>query len=328
MSKKTNFGETQNVAITVLVDNRADLIVKSTDTVKYLDDTPLLAEHGFAALVDLKAAEVRILWDAGLTRTALLENIKRIKIDPATIDKIALSHGHDDHTAAVADVLRAMDLKPKSRKWEPGATPEEIRQWVVGRRVPVIAHPAAFRERWGIPTDGTKYGPVLPPSRAEWEALGAEIILPEGPYELGPGCWTTGSVPRLSFETSGVSSTEAYREGDAFIRDYIDEDQAIVVNVKDKGLVILSGCAHSGIVNTVNYARAISGVDEVWAILGGFHLAEAKDEEIRQTIDEIKRCQPRLIVPSHCTGFKAMCQFAVQMPDEFLPGVVGATYLF
>jgi 7,8-dihydropterin-6-yl-methyl-4-(beta-D-ribofuranosyl)aminobenzene 5'-phosphate synthase len=328
MSKKANFGETQNVAITVLVDNRADLIVKSTDTVKYLDDTPLLAEHGFAALVDLKATELRILWDAGLTRTALLENIKRIKIDPATIDKIALSHGHDDHTAAVADVLRAMDLKPKSRKWEPGATPEEIRQWVVGRRVPVIAHPAAFRERWGIPTDGTKYGPVLPPPRAEWEALGAEIILPEGPYELGPGCWTTGSVPRLSFETSGVSSTEAYREGDAFIRDYIDEDQAIVVNVKDKGLVILSGCAHSGIVNTVNYARAISGVDEVWAILGGFHLAEAKDEEIRQTIDEIKRCQPRLIVPSHCTGFKAMCQFAVQMPDEFLPGVVGATYLF
>jgi 7,8-dihydropterin-6-yl-methyl-4-(beta-D-ribofuranosyl)aminobenzene 5'-phosphate synthase len=328
MSKKANFGETQNVAITVLVDNRADLIVKSTDTVKYLDDTPLLAEHGFAALVDLKAIGVRILWDAGLTRTALLENIKRIKIDPATIDKIALSHGHEDHTAAVADVLRAMDLKPKSRKWEPGATPEEIRQWVAGRRVPVIAHPAAFRERWGIPTDGTKYGPVLPPPRAEWEALGAEVILPEGPYELGPGCWTTGSVPRLSFETSGVSSTEAYREGDAFIRDYIDEDQAIVVNVKDKGLVILSGCAHSGIVNTVNYARAISGVDEVWAILGGFHLAEAKDEEIRQTIDEIKRCQPRLIVPSHCTGFKAMCQFAVQMPDEFLPGVVGATYLF
>jgi len=328
MSQRASFGETQNVAITVLVDNRADLIVKSTDTVKYFDGTPLLAEHGFAALIDLHAAGVKILWDAGVTQVTLLENIKRIKIDPTTIDKIALSHGHDDHTAAVADVLRAMDLKPKFRKWEPSATPEEIRQWGAGRRVPVIVHPAAFRERWDTPTDGTKYSSSPPPPRVEWEALGAEIILSEGPRELGPGCWTTGAIPRQSFETSGVPPTMAYREGDAFIRDHIEDDQAIVINVQDKGLVILSGCAHSGIVNTVHHACAISGVDEIWAILGGFHLAEAKDEEIQRTVGEIKQCRPRLIVPSHCTGFKAMCQFAMQMPDEFLPGVVGATYLF
>lgn len=328
MPKVEAFGETQNVSVTVLVDNRADLIVESTDTVKYFSDKPLLAEHGFAALIDLQDAHTRILWDAGITRIVLLENMQRMEIDPAAIDKIAISHGHRDHTAAVTQVLQAMDLRPESKEWKPGATVEEMRLYAEGRRVPLIAHPAAFRERWGTKDDGTRHGPHLPPPRAEWEAAGAEILLSEGPCELGPGCWTTGLVPRRSFEQSGRSSTLAYREGDAFLADDLEEDQAIVFNVKDKGLVIVSGCAHSGIVNTVNHAREISGVDRVWAIVGGFHLARAKDEEIQRTIDEINKHKPVMIVPSHCTGFKAIAQFAAQMPDAFVPGVVGARYLF
>jgi len=319
---------TQDVAITVLVDNRADLLVKSTDAVKYFTEEPLLAEHGFAALVDLKAADIKILWDAGMTQISLLENMKRMKIDPATIDKIALSHGHGDHTASVTEVIRAMDLSPKPRRWKRNAAPNEMRRYAEGRRVPVVAHPAAFRERWHMPKKGKWHGPMFPPPRAEWEALGADIILSKGPHELGPGCWTTGNVPRLSFETSGMPKAMTYREGKAFTPDYVEEDQAIVINVKNKGLVVLSGCAHSGIVNTVNHARKISGVDKVWAIIGGFHLARANDDELSRTLEAIKVCQPKLVIPSHCTGFRAMCQFAAQMPDEFLPGVVGATYLF
>jgi 7,8-dihydropterin-6-yl-methyl-4-(beta-D-ribofuranosyl)aminobenzene 5'-phosphate synthase len=328
MLKIENMVSTRDVAITVLVDNRADLIVESTDTVKYYTDTPLLAEHGFAALVDLKAAGIRILWDAGITPLTLLENMKRMQIAPATISKIALSHGHDDHTAGVADVVKAMDLHAKPRKWEAGARLEDIRRYAEGRRVPVVVHPAAFRERWDMQKDGARHGPVLPPSRREWQAAGAEVILSEGPYELGPGCWTSGAIPRVSFEKAGASKESAYRDGDAFIHDTIEEDQAIILNVQDKGLVILSGCAHSGIVNTVNYAREISGVERVWAILGGFHLARAKDEEIQRTVDVIKAVHPQLIVPSHCTGFRAMWQLAAQMPHEFVLGVVGATYLF
>lgn len=328
MVKIANIGSTRDVAITVLVDNRADLIVESTDTVKYFTDAPLLAEHGFAALVDLKAAGVRILWDAGITPMTLLENMKRMQVAPSTISKIALSHGHDDHTAGVADVIRAMDLHARPRKWERDARLEDIRRYAEGRQAPVVVHPAAFRERWDTSKDGAKYGPILPPSRREWEAAGAEIILSEGPYELGPGCWASGAIPRLSFEKAGASEESAYRDGDVFMHDTIDEDQAIILHVQDKGLVILSGCAHSGIVNTVNYAREISGVGQVWAILGGFHLARAKDEEIQRTVDAIEAVHPQWIVPSHCTGFRAMCQFAAQMPHEFLPGIVGATYLF
>ena len=323
-----SFGETSDVTITVLVDNRADLLVRSSAAVKYFTDESLLAEHGFAALVDLRAAGIRILWDAGGTRIALMENLRRMEIDPATITAIALSHGHFDHTAAVTEVLQAMDLKPKSKKWEPGAPMEEMRRWAEGRRVPLITHPTAFRERWHLSRDGSRKGPTPPPPRAEWEALGAQVITTEGPYELGAGCWTTGPVPRASFENSGVSPSMIYRDGDAFRRDVVEEDQAIVLNVRDKGLVVLGGCAHSGIVNTVNRARELSGVGRVWAIVGGFHLAHAADEDLERTIEAVKSYEPVLIVPSHCTGFRATCQFAAQIPHAFMPNVVGAKYLF
>jgi 7,8-dihydropterin-6-yl-methyl-4-(beta-D-ribofuranosyl)aminobenzene 5'-phosphate synthase len=327
MSKIKNFGEAHNVEVTVLVDNRTDLLAESTDTVEYFTDKPLLAEHGFAALIDFKDADIRILWDAGITHVALLDNMKRLEIDPTKIDKIALSHGHGDHTAAVTDILKAIDVKPKAKEWAPDATQEEILSWVQERRVPLIVHPAAFRESWIIKEDGTKYGPIQPPVREEWEAAGAEVIQPEGPYQVEPGCWMTGHIPRQSFEESGRPSTLNYRQGEEFIYNDIEDDQALIINLKDKGLVIISGCAHSGIVNTVNYAREISSVDEVWGILGGFHLAKSGDEEIQHTIDEINDFNPKLIAPSHCTGFKAISKFADQMPEEFVLGLVGVKYI-
>ncbi len=103
MNPNADFGETSDVAVTVLVDNRADLLVKPTDGVKYFMDRPLLAEHGFAALIHLKNADIRILWDAGITRISLLENMRRMEIDPSAVDKIVLSHGHPDHTGAMTD---------------------------------------------------------------------------------------------------------------------------------------------------------------------------------------------------------------------------------
>jgi 7,8-dihydropterin-6-yl-methyl-4-(beta-D-ribofuranosyl)aminobenzene 5'-phosphate synthase len=328
MNNALHFGETEDVAVTVLVDNRADLIVESTEGVWRFIDEPLMAEHGFAALVELKDVNMSILWDAGLTETTLMGNIKRMGIDPGVINKIAISHGHGDHTAGVTEILRAIHVKPTAKLWEEGATEEEIHNWVQWQRIPLVVHPAAFRERWRVAEDGKMSGPYPQPPRDEWEAVGAEMILSEGPYRLGPGCWTTGEVPRLSFEESGRSSSRVYREGGQFLPDDIEEDQAIVINVKDKGLVVVSGCAHSGIVNTVNYAREISGVERIWAVLGGFHLARSPQEEVQRTIDVMKSFEPKVIAPSHCTGFSAICQFARQMPQAFVLGLVGTTYLF
>jgi 7,8-dihydropterin-6-yl-methyl-4-(beta-D-ribofuranosyl)aminobenzene 5'-phosphate synthase len=321
------FGQTQGVEITVLVDNRADLMVKSTEMVKRFTDEPLLAEHGFAALVDLKEAGVRVLWDAGISQIALLENARRMEIDLTTVDKIALSHGHRDHYASMTELIRLVAKRPEPREWAKDTSLEDIRAWVKVCKVPLIAHPAVFRERWAIAKDGKKYGPHLVPREA-WEAAGADIILSDGPYQLGPGCWTTGAIPRRSYEQAGTPSSIAYRRGDEFVRDYMDDDQAIVINLKDRGLIILTGCAHSGVVNTIRYAQEISGEGEVFAVLGGFHLGPAADDEIERTIDEMIEIGPKMVVPSHCTGFKAITRFAYRMPDEFVLGVVGTRYLF
>ncbi len=323
-----NFGQANSATITILVDNWSDLLAQSTDTVKRYDGEPLLAEHGFAALVDLDDGAARILWDAGITSVALLWNMEKLKIDPASIHKIALSHGHGDHTAAVTAVLQAMELRPDFRKWEKGTNRAEMSRYAAGRRVPVIAHPAAFRERWGTDQDGAYWGPILPPPRAEWEAAGAEVVLSEGPAELGPGCWTTGPVPRRAGEPTGVPPRLLHREGEDFLPDHIEEDQSLVVNVKDKGLIVLTGCAHSGITNTVEHARAISGVERVWAILGGFHMGRLSEEELEKTVETLCGYQPVLIAPSHCTGFAAIRRIAEVMPEAFVQGLVGTQYLF
>jgi 7,8-dihydropterin-6-yl-methyl-4-(beta-D-ribofuranosyl)aminobenzene 5'-phosphate synthase len=328
MDKEQPFGEVEDVEVTILVDNRADLIVESTETVKRYSEKPLLAEHGFSALIDLKSVPSRVLWDTGVAPGTMLENMKRMEVDPKSIEKIVISHGHGDHTAGVSSLLKAMDIGPVTEEWESDASPEELVKGTEWERIPLIAHPAAFRERWSFSEEGKIYGPGLPPPQDEWKALGAEIILSEGPYQLSPGCWTTGEVPRLSFEKSGRPSSLRYREGNNFLPDDIEEDQAIIIHVKDKGLVVVSGCAHSGIVNTVKYAMEISGVDEVWAILGGFHLARSPEDELAMTIEEIKKIKPKLIAPSHCTGFTAMCRFASEMPEAFTYGVVGTKYLF
>jgi 7,8-dihydropterin-6-yl-methyl-4-(beta-D-ribofuranosyl)aminobenzene 5'-phosphate synthase len=325
------FGQVGQVTITVLVDNRADLIVTSTERVKY-SDAALWAEHGFAALIELPEQGRTILWDSGASGTALLENMRRLELDPRRVDAIAVSHGHWDHTGGMSVLLRAMALAPGRKEW-PAATPiEELARYAEGRRVPLVAHPGVFHELWGQREDGRLVGPTAPPPRAEWEALGAEVMLSEGPHRLAPGCWFTGYVPRRSYESAGRGTGSGgrrlYREGQALLPDDIADDAAIALNVRGKGLVVLSGCAHAGIVNTIERAREISGVERVHAVLGGFHLARAEPEEVERTIAAIAALSPALVAPTHCTGAEAIERFRAAMPDRFARGLVGARYLF
>jgi 7,8-dihydropterin-6-yl-methyl-4-(beta-D-ribofuranosyl)aminobenzene 5'-phosphate synthase len=322
-----NIDFVEKVSLTVLIDNKANLIVESSENIKYFTDKPLLAEHGFSVLIGVDNSDEKILWDAGVSKVALLENMRRMEIDPRTISKIALSHGHLDHYAAMTELLNELKLIPDEKEWGETVTKEEVEEWMAGFQIPIVAHPAAFRERWWVNDDGKMVGPFLPPPEIEWKSAGAKIILSEEPYQLSQGCWTTGFIPRTSFEQSGRSTKLLYRDGYDFLPDNLEEDQAIVINVQDKGLIVLSGCAHSGIVNTVKYAKEFTGIETIYAIIGGFHLAHAKDDEIEKTIDYIKSTKPTYVIPSHCTGFRAIGQFAQEMPDEFIEGIVGTTYL-
>ena len=290
------------VSLTVLVDNKANLIVESTENIKYFTEKPLLAEHGFSVLIQVDDAKKRILWDAGVSKVALIENMRRMEIDPRTISSIALSHGHLDHYAAMTELLNEMNLAPEDKEWEETVTKEEIEEWLAEFQIPIVAHPAAFRERWWVNDDDKMVGPFLPPPDLEWKAAGAKIILSEEPYKLAEGCWTTGFVPRTSFEQSGRPAKLLYRNGSDFILDELDEDQAIVINVKDKGLIVLSGCAHSGIVNTVQHAREFTGIDKVYAIIGGFHMAHSDEDEINKTIEYIKGTRPIYVISKSLHG--------------------------
>lgn len=328
MNNRYDPGFVERVTITVLVDNKADMIVESSDTIQHFKEKPLLAEHGFSALIHPGESGEMILWDAGGSDVALIENMCRMKLDFNTITKIALSHGHWDHYAAMTTLLDQMQLSPRLQEWPEGVSEAELSAWLEKNQIPIVAHPAAFRERWVKKEDGTLKGPFSPPPVKRWNAAGAVIVYSEKPYELAPGCWTTGHIPRQSFEESGRPKNRFYRDGVDFIPDDLDEDQAVVINLQGKGLIVLSGCAHSGIVNTIEYARQFTGIERVHAIIGGFHLARASEEEIEKTTAYIKDLQPTYVIPSHCTGFQATSQFARQMPDAFIEGVVGATYRF
>src|SRR5210317_2054781 len=148
MNNRYDPGFVERVTITVLVDNKADMIVDSSDAVQYFTEKPLLAEHGFSALIQPGESGETILWDAGGSDMALIENMQRMKLDFNTITKIALSHGHWDHYAAMTALLDQTQFSPKPQEWPEGFSEAELSAWLEKSRIPIVAHPAAFRERW------------------------------------------------------------------------------------------------------------------------------------------------------------------------------------
>jgi len=297
--------ETADLAITVVVDNYANALLRSQPGIQRYGSVtePLLAEHGLSVHVRLGESGREVLLDAGLSRVALPHNLPRLGINPRAVDQVVISHGHPDHTGALEIFLR-----------------------LAWKRTPVVVHPDAFLERWRLLSDGSREGPYQQ-DRQSWEKEGAKIVTLAEPYELAPGCLATGPVPRRT-DFEKVSSSILYRRGTEFLSDPILDDQSIVINVKGKGLVVVSGCAHAGIVNTLLYAREISGVDRLWAVVGGFHLQGAAEDVVRRTIVELKRLGPQLVMPCHCTGFEATRRFAEEMPGQFLLGAVGTTLRF
>lgn len=328
MSERATFGSTKTLHVTIVVDNLADGLARSTDGVRRHEGGPLIAEHGFCALIDLPGADRRILWDAGASETTALENLRRLRIDPGTIDTIAVSHGHWDHVGGMAAILRAARPRPQAKSFPADASERALIKHAMPNTIPVLAHPAAYRERWKLLDDGRRTGPIQAARAAEWEALGAQLIDTDTPVRIADGCWITGYVPRESFETAGRPTGLLHRQGDRFLADDLDDDQSLAIHVEGKGLVIVAGCAHAGIVNTVRYARTISGVERVHAILGGFHLGRADEETIERTIDALAELEPTCVVPSHCTGFAATRRFAERLPEAFVLNAVGTCYAF
>jgi 7,8-dihydropterin-6-yl-methyl-4-(beta-D-ribofuranosyl)aminobenzene 5'-phosphate synthase len=304
--------EADRVEITILTDNYTDMLtIQGSDVIRRPQIRPpnaLYAEHGLSCLVRVTAGtdEHVLLMDAGITPGCLIHNAGLLHIDPGWIEAVMLSHGHFDHFGGLAGFPA----------WLPPGTP-------------LILHPDAFLpRRLNNPAIGP---PVEIPALDEAILCktGADVHQSRSPVPLASGLLlTTGEVDRITPFEKGFPLAEAKIDG-YWVVDPFHDDQGLVASVKGKGLVVISGCAHAGIINTVGHAKKMTGTGKVHAVLGGFHLTGPTfDPIIQPTIDEMKRINPDYLIPMHCTGWKAINGFAAAMPGQFILNTVGTTYVF
>jgi 7,8-dihydropterin-6-yl-methyl-4-(beta-D-ribofuranosyl)aminobenzene 5'-phosphate synthase len=314
----------ESVTITTLVDNVSDMLAVDRGPAKrpFVGDalrapSPLfeegwtreapIAEHGFSALVTVQRAgrTHRILFDAGLSPDTLVTNMRRLRLDPRDVEIIVLSHGHSDHTTGLDGFIRA-----------------------VGRpSLPVLIHPEAWnRRRVLIPGRDPVELPTT--SRRALEGAGLEIIEERQPsFLLDHSVLITGEVDRTSGFEPGFPPQQAFMHGRWEPDPLVLDDQALILHVAGKGLVVLTGCGHAGIVNITRYARRLTGVDEVYAVLGGFHLGGPLFEPlIPRVCDELAILSPAVIVPAHCTGWAAQRALADRFTDAFIQNTVGTRF--
>jgi 7,8-dihydropterin-6-yl-methyl-4-(beta-D-ribofuranosyl)aminobenzene 5'-phosphate synthase len=265
-----------------------------------------LAEHGFSMLIRVLRGRklVSILFDTGISEDGVVENAKRMGLELNEVEYIVLSHGHYDHFGGLVSTLKTINKA----------------------NLPLIVHEDMFKTRGNANNNGTiRTYPKFPAK----EQLGSvQLINTKQPYLIGDGTiLVTGEIPRETSFEKGFLHHRTLMDGFWQPDPLILDDRAVVFNLKGKGLVIISGCAHSGIINTISYAQRISGIINTYAVMGGFHLAGKEYENrIDQTAKELERISPKLIVPSHCTGWRGIFAIAKALPEAFVWNSVGNLY--
>lgn len=312
------------VAVTVLADNLTDAMMPSSGLARRpgLPVLPrpsavmaggqaldgLVAEHGFAALVTVSRAgrEHRILFDTGSSPDGVTENMRRLDIDPGSIEAIVCSHGHFDHTTGLDGLIRAL------------GGPAGL---------PVLIHPHFWRQR-RVLLPGRDPQEIPSTSPAALTGAGFTIIEEQQPsFLLDGSVLITGEVPRVTGYEPGFPAQQAFLDGAWQPDPLVLDDQALIINVAGKGLVVLTGCGHAGVVNIARYARRLTGGEPLHAVLGGFHLnGPAFEPLIPRVLDDLAALNPGLVVPAHCTGWTAQLAIAGRFGDACLPSTVGTTF--
>jgi 7,8-dihydropterin-6-yl-methyl-4-(beta-D-ribofuranosyl)aminobenzene 5'-phosphate synthase len=278
-----------------------EVVVLST----MLADRAGMGEWGFAALV--VADDHRLLFDTGARPDTVLRNARELKIDLSGVTTVILSHHHGDHTGGLVTLRREM-------------TPRNAR--ALGR-----AHVGAgiFLSR---PGEGGRETNEALGFKAEYEALGGSFVVVERPTELFPGAWLTGPVPRVYPERNWSLQRMIKQKDGQTVEDNVPEDMSLVLDT-EKGLVVLSGCGHAGIINTIEYARRQVREADVYAALGGFHLFEANAATLDWTADKLHGFGIKNLLGAHCTGIESVFGLRQRLGlsrAACAVGAVGATF--
>jgi 7,8-dihydropterin-6-yl-methyl-4-(beta-D-ribofuranosyl)aminobenzene 5'-phosphate synthase len=263
----------------------------------------LLAEHGLSMLVE--GDGWRILFDTGQTTTAV-HNARAMRLDLGSVDTIALSHGHADHTGGLQEILSEV-------AWE-------------GRDVEVIGHPDIWASRFAIRRNQDPYQIGIPFPREELEGLGARFRLEKGPVEIAEGVMLTGEVPRVTpFEH--LDADLKVPDGDGWRQDELLDDQSLIVRTGE-GLVVILGCAHSGMINTLRHAQQLMGEERILAVVGGTHLGPASPEQFEETVMALQELGVQKLGVSHCTGLAAAARLFATFGPAFFFNVAGTVVEF
>jgi 7,8-dihydropterin-6-yl-methyl-4-(beta-D-ribofuranosyl)aminobenzene 5'-phosphate synthase len=314
---KDGLREVDGIEVTTLMDNYVDVLLRNSNGVTRpplaiggtIPADTMLAEHGLSLVVTVTEGEKthQILFDCGYSKVGVPHNVGMLEIDLGNIEAIVLSHGHMDHTGALYPITESL-----------------------GRSIPVVLHPDAFLSpRYFGLEDGRKLLFPQTLSRQDMENGGMEVIEHRGPSLVAEGTIAvTGEVERVTDFEKGLPNALVERNG-KLEHDHILDDQSLVIKLKGKGLVVISGCSHAGIVNTMLYARKITGTNTIHAVLGGFHLqGPAFEPIIERTIAEFKAIKPKVTVPMHCTGWAAIKRFSEELPSSFVLNSVGTRISF
>ena len=309
--------EVDKVEILTLQDNYIDVAAfDGTDVVKRampLKDgeikNSILAEHGFSAVVTatVGGSARSILFDFGFSPQGAAFNADALDLDLSSIEAMVLSHGHMDHFGGLASLI------------------ERVGQ----EGIELVLHPKAFRKPRYLKVSETVKVNLPALSREKIADARIALIETEKPRPLLDGrLLFLGEIPKRTDFEKGFPRMFYDEEGESKW-DPIEDDTAVATLVKGKGLIILSGCAHSGIINTVKYAQEITGVEKIYAVMGGFHLTGADFEPvIEPTTEALKALDPTYIIPTHCTGRKAVMHLEREMPDKFLLNMSGTKMVF
>jgi 7,8-dihydropterin-6-yl-methyl-4-(beta-D-ribofuranosyl)aminobenzene 5'-phosphate synthase len=304
--------------VTVLVDNFVDILLPSGGVaqrpqVAYdmleRERGQLVAEHGLSLLltVERDGRRASLIYDAGLSRDAALRNMDVLQVRLPDLRAIVMSHGHSDHHGGLEGMIRR----------------------VGARGMPLVIHPEAWRDRKVVFPSGAELH-LPPPSRQDLDREGVEVTEERQPSLLIDGTvLVTGQVERVTDFEKGFPLNYARSDGGWEPDPWIWDDQAVVVNLKGKGLVVLSGCSHSGAINVLRQAQRLTDVDRVHAFVGGLHLTGGIFEHlIPRTLDELAAIAPTWLVPCHCTGWKATHEIARRLPTAYVQTSVGTRLQF